>query len=219
MTETLQRLRAAVLPRLRAFGVSRALETALAFLFAAAGQAGFAPLGPAAVAGAWLMGSPPFPALLGAAAGALLAGNIAALAASALYVGGGLLVGLWRGRLRAPEKLALLGAAYLVLLPFFHGGSAENCLIGIAELVLSCLAAVVMARGAAALSAFAAGRRLRGADQAALLFFAALFAFVLPCLRFSVSSTSPFGTEVCISFGAAFAAFAAVNGKKRRKKG
>ena len=210
MTETLQRLRAAVLPRLRAFGVSRALETALAFLFAAAGQAGFAPLGPAAVAGAWLMGSPPFLALLGAAAGALLSGNIAALAASALYVGGGLLVGLWRGRLRAPEKLALLGAASLVLLPFFHGGSAENCLIGIAELVLSCLAAVVMARGAAALSSFAAGRRLRGADQAALLFFAALFAFVLPCLRFSVSSASPFGTEVCISFGVAFAAFAAL---------
>ena len=69
MTETLQRLQAAVLPRLRAFGASRALEAALAFLFAAAGSAGFAPLGPAAVAGAWLMGALPFPALFGAAAG------------------------------------------------------------------------------------------------------------------------------------------------------
>ena len=153
MTETLQRLQAAVLPRLRAFGASRALEAALAFLFAAAGSAGAAPLGPAAVAGAWLMGATPFPALFGAAAGALFAGHYAALAASALYVGGGLLFSVWRGRLHQAEKLALLGAAYLLLLPFFHGESAQDCLIGVAELTIACLAATVFARGGAALAA------------------------------------------------------------------
>ncbi len=210
MTETLQRLQAAVLPRLRAFGASRALEAALAFLFAAAGSAGFAPLGPAAVAGAWLMGALPFPALFGAAAGALFAGHYAALAASALYVGGGLLFSVWRRRMHQAEKLALLGAAYLLLLPFFHGESAQDCLIGVAELTLACFAAIAFARGGAALAAFLAGRRLRGMDQAALLLFAALFAAALPCLTFVLPSGGPFGMEVTLYFGAAFAAFAAL---------
>ena len=205
MTETLQRLQAAVLPRLRAFGASRALEAALAFLFAAAGSAGFAPLGPAAVAGAWLMGALPFPALFGAAAGALFAGHYAALAASALYVGGGLLFSVWRRRMHQAEKLALLGAAYLLLLPFFHGESAQDCLIGVAELTLACFAAIAFARGGAALAAFLAGRRLRGMDQAALLLFAALFAAALPCLTFVLPSGGPFGMEVTLYFGAAFA--------------
>lgn len=210
MTETLHRLREAVLPRLRALGAAHVLEFALALLFAAAGRVGFAPLGPAAIAGAWLMGASPFPALFGALAGALFSGNYAALAAAALYVGGGMLVSVWRGRLRAPEKFALLGAAYLALLPFFHGGSAENCLIGVAELVLACLAAAVVARGGTALRAFMEGRFLRGADQAALLLFAALCAAALPDLRFVLPMGGPFGTEMHFFFGAAFAAFAAL---------
>lgn len=91
MTETLHRLREAVLPRLRALGAAHVLEFALALLFAAAGRVGFAPLGPAAIAGAWLLGASPFPALFGALVGALFSENYAVLAAAALYVGGGLL--------------------------------------------------------------------------------------------------------------------------------
>lgn len=210
MTGTLQRLREAVMPRLRMLDASRVPEFAFAFLFATSGRLGFAPLGPATVAGAWLAGRSPFPALFGVLVGALVAGNYSALAAAALYMGAGLLVSVWRGRLRMPEKFALLGAAFLVLLPFFHIGSAEDCLIGVAELVLAGLAAAVVARGGAASRAFIEGRSLRGIEQISLLLFAALCAAALPRLQFTLPGGSPFGTEISFYFGAVFAAFVAL---------
>ncbi len=210
MAEALARLRAAVLTGLRAFGAARALQASLAFLFAMAGNPRFAPFGPAAVAGVWLMGGEPFPALCGAALGALAAGHYSALAAVALYVGAGLLVSLWRGRLLRAEKLALLAAAHLLLLPIFHGESAESCLAGAAELLLACFGAVGVFRGGMALAAFFEGRRLRGRDQAMLAVFAAIAAAALPCLSFVLPGESPFGTEVCVYFGVAAAAFAAL---------
>ena len=182
------------MPRLRMLDASRVPEFAFALLLATAGRMGFAPLGPAAVAGAWLAGWSPFPALFGALVGALVAGNYNALATVAVYVGGGLLVSVWRGWLRAAEKLALLGAAYLALLPFFHIGSAEDCLIGVAELVLAGLAAAVVARGGAASRAFIEGRSLRGIEQISLLLFAALCAAALPRLQFTLPGDGPFGT-------------------------
>ena len=207
MTQALARLRAALLTRLRTFGAARGVEAIFAFLFATAGGAGFAPLGPAAVAGVWLMGRSPIPALVGVALGAVAAGNYVPLGAAALHVGIGTLVILWRGRLRGEEKLALLGAVYLLLMPFFHGGSAQSCLIGVAELVVACLGAACIARGGMALAAFFEDRRLNGADLIMLLVFAALCTASLPGISFILPVGGPFGTRVEILFSVAFGAF------------
>jgi len=206
MRRMLQRFREKLLPRLRAVRAADAWEAAAACMLAAAGSSLFSPLGPSAVAGAWLLGPFPYAALAGALLGALLAGHHRALAAAALYAGVGILLKLWREKVRKAEKLALLGGCELLMLPFFCGGSAENWLMGTAALSLGMASALLIGRGGAALRALFKGKRLRRRDRMAMLLFLLLLTAAAPVIRLTLKGGSPFGTRVEFFLGAAFSA-------------
>ncbi len=206
----LQRFKDKLLPCLKRIRAADVGQAVTACLLAAAGSEGFSPFGPAAVAGAWLLGPFPYAALTGALLGALIAGHIRSFAAASLYAGVGLLLKLWHERLNKVEKLALLGGCELVLLPFFARGSAEDLLMGTAALSLGMAAALFIGRGGGALRTLFKGKGLTRRGRTALFLFLLLLTAAMPAIRLTVKDGSPFGSETVFFPGASLSVFFAL---------
>lgn len=199
MHEAVLRLKSLLLPyfKRRAFPFEAA-EFFLSVLLGASayGESGLSPLGAACVGAVFLCGTTPYFALAGAVLGSLLGANYASAAACAVFAAACLLLKSWRGALKNREKLALLIAAQLVLLPIFYMQTLEDAMVGLTNTVVAVLAAAALKNARAAFEAAAKKRMLSNLEQASLV---ALGAFIV----FSVGGFAPFE----VSVGAVLAAF------------
>ena len=183
MHEAVLRLKSQLIPYLkrRAFSFELAELVLSALLGSSAyGLSGLSPLSIACVAAVFLCGVNPYYALTGAVAGALIGGNYASAAACALFAAASIGIGAWRGSLKNREKLALLLAAQLVLMPVFYMRSLESAMIGLSNAILAILAAAALKHARAAFEATIKKRMLSNAEQASLV---ALGAFIVFSLR------------------------------------
>lgn len=176
---------AAVSAAVRRITPARALAVSAGFIAGAAGTAGFAPLAVCSVAAAWLVcADAACFVLLGALAGTLVSGSLASFSAAALFGGAQLVMTLVKPAIgaRALVRTCIAGVlAQALLLPFISPVWGDGFVFGLCSLLISPAAAAVMLRGTRALSAFIDGRRLSGADAAALgmLFALLLLALVI----------------------------------------
>ena len=127
----------------------------LGLLLSLAGERewGLAPFCGAGAAGSWMAGYAPWPALLGGMLGSLFTRRYAAAAICLVYGLLSLLWLIWRGSAQRPDKLLLLGAAHLILLPFFYFRSVDDCMLGLAQASLSLFSAPLIQKGIGALYA------------------------------------------------------------------
>lgn len=184
--------RSRALRRVKTFALRNArgfIELALAFILSISGNAQYSvsPLACAGVGACAIYGSSPLFALVGAVAGTLLTGKLAALSSIALYVGAMMLINLIKGELRASDKLLLLIGMQIALLPFFFFDSIKSCAVGLGSILVSASLAAVLARGEHALEVLQTGRKLNRVNLISLTVSFAALILAIAGIRFYVS--------------------------------
>jgi len=138
-------------------------------LLSSAGGPSFAPLGPGAVAAAWLMGRPGLWELGGGLLGALIAGRWAGLLQLTMLTGLRLLSHGSRMRSRSRDKLILTLCSGLLCAPFFYISSPSAAMLGLGQVSLSALFAAVFSRAGRGIKRGAMGRGLGEQDVTAVI--------------------------------------------------
>ena len=128
------------------------------------------PFGVAFVAAMDIAGQNVYYPFAGVVAGSLLSGaaGYPALVGATLYVVFCTLYRLWKKRIRRQDKLFILSAAEILLLPVFYMGTGADALRGLANLALTMLLCIAFQNGLRALRAIALRNTLREEEQISL---------------------------------------------------
>lgn len=163
---------------------------------------GISPVGSAASAAALISRRYTLPAFIGALAGAAAGGRWESAAGTAIFGLLYLLARIWRQRVGALEKFALLITSQLILFPLFYIRTLNRAMAGCAMLILTAAGAALFRQAFTALDAIRRRRMLTNAEQAGICILAGVFAFTLTPMRIE-------GVSLGVVFSTAAALFAA----------